>query len=128
MEGLQKVADHVKKEWPHVEVLSLQMDVRKSEEVKAGLAEVVAKFGRLDVAVNNAGITGKAARVHELEETDWYNVLDINLNGVHRCQREELGIMVKQEYVWTWVEAKHDCGLRIPYFAVSTTSLSSSLF
>ncbi|KAM0262103.1 hypothetical protein ACHAQJ_001844 [Trichoderma viride] len=97
LEGLQRVAAHLKKEWPSVEVLTLQIDVRKPEEVKTGLSQVVAKFGRLDVAVNNAGISGKTQRVHELEESDWDNVLDINFHGVHRCQKEELGIMVNQE-------------------------------
>ncbi|UKZ90402.1 uncharacterized protein TrAFT101_005424 [Trichoderma asperellum] len=97
LEGLSKVAANIQKEWPGVEVLALQMDVRKGEEVKAALSQIVAKFGRLDIAVNNAGITGKSAQIHELDESDWENVLDVNLHGVHRCQKEELGIMVKQE-------------------------------
>lgn len=96
------MAANIQKEWPNVEVLALQMDVRKGEEIKAALSQIVSRFGRLDIAVNNAGITGKSAQIHELDESDWENVLGVNLNGVHRCQKEELGIMVKQEYVETW--------------------------
>ncbi|KAL7796790.1 hypothetical protein V8C37DRAFT_371462 [Trichoderma ceciliae] len=97
LEGLQTVASDLQKEWPDIEVLTLQMDVRKSEDVKAGLSQVVSKFGRLDIAVNNAGVIGKIQRVHELDESDWDSVVNVNLNGVYRCQKEELSIMVNQE-------------------------------
>lgn len=93
------MAANVQKQWPGVEVLQLRIDVGSSEDVKKGLAEVVSQFGRLDVAVNNAGITGGRQRVHELDEADWNGVMNINLNGVYRCQREELAIMVDQECV-----------------------------
>lgn len=93
------MAAGIQKEWPGVEVLVLQMDVRKAEEVKAALSQIVAQFGRLDIAVNNAGVAGRSAQIHELDEADWERVLGVNLHGVHRCQKEELGILVKQEYV-----------------------------
>lgn len=99
LDGLNRVAASIQKEWPSVEVLALQMDVCKGEEVKAVLSQIVARFGRLDIAVNNAGVAGKSAQIHELDEADWERVLGVNLHGVHRCQKEELGIMVKQEYV-----------------------------
>ncbi|KAH6609046.1 short-chain dehydrogenase reductase sdr [Trichoderma cornu-damae] len=95
--GLQAVAAKLREQWPDMEVLALQMDVRKGEQVKGGLAQVVSQFGRLDVAVNNAGVRGKPGRIHELDESDWDDVLSINLGGVQRCQREELAIMVNQE-------------------------------
>ncbi|KAL7927074.1 hypothetical protein ACQKWADRAFT_279449 [Trichoderma austrokoningii] len=97
LDGLKRVAATIHKEWPDVEVLALQMDVRKGEEVKAVLSQVVARFGRLDIAVNNAGVAGKSARIHELDDADWETVLGVNLHGVHRCQKAELGIMVDQE-------------------------------
>ncbi|KAM0459958.1 hypothetical protein ACHAPV_000209 [Trichoderma viride] len=97
LDGLNRVAASIQKEWPGVEVLALQLDVRKGEEVKAALSQIVAQFGRLDIAVNNAGVAGKSAQIHELDDSDWERVLGVNLHGVHRCQKEELGIMVKQE-------------------------------
>ncbi|RFU77004.1 short-chain dehydrogenase reductase sdr [Trichoderma arundinaceum] len=112
LEGLQTVAANLQKEWPDIEVLTLKIDVRKAEEVKSGLAQVVSNFGRLDVAVNNAGISGKVARVHELEEADWNDVLNINLTGVHLCQKEELAIMVNQEYHQLLTLAARDLGVR----------------
>ena len=80
-------------------VLPLVMDVRKLDEVKQGIALAAAKFGRVDIAVNNAGVGGQNERTHELDEDEWQRVIDINLNGVYRCQKEELAVMIGQEYV-----------------------------
>jgi NAD(P)-dependent dehydrogenase (short-subunit alcohol dehydrogenase family) len=86
----------IKKLYPHVDVLPLQMNVRKTPEVKSGIAETVKKFGRLDIAVNNAGI-GPRGLTHELDEEIYESVIDVDLNGVWRCEKEELNVMLKQE-------------------------------
>ena len=88
----------LRKLYPNVEILSLTLDVRNSEQVKAGIAQAIEKFGRLDVAVNNAGIPGMGQQTHEAAEEEWMRVLDVNLNGVYRCQREEISQMLMQEY------------------------------
>lgn len=75
------------------------MDVRKTAEVKRGIAETVQRFGRLDVALNNAGLGGTGRQTHETEEEEWDMVIDVDLNGVRRCQREEIAVMLKQECV-----------------------------
>ncbi|KAF4468480.1 short-chain dehydrogenase reductase sdr [Fusarium albosuccineum] len=66
-------------------------------KVKKTLEKVVEKFGRLDIAVNNADVRGPINDTHEVSEEDWLNLININLNGVWRCQKEELGIFLKQE-------------------------------
>lgn len=86
-------------EFPKVEVLPLHLDVRNKAQVKDGIAELVKRFGRLDIAVNNAGVGGSGKLTHETEDEEIENVLDININGVYRCQKAELAVMVKQEYV-----------------------------
>jgi NAD(P)-dependent dehydrogenase (short-subunit alcohol dehydrogenase family) len=85
--------------YPGVEILTLEMNVQDTDQVRSGIAEAVKKFGRLDIAVNNAGIGGSGARTHEIKEDEWMKVVDVDLHGVWRCQREELGVMVGQEYV-----------------------------
>ncbi|KAK7222596.1 hypothetical protein V2G26_010599 [Clonostachys chloroleuca] len=87
----------VKKMFPHVELVPIQMDVRDQEQVRRGIAETVSAFGRLDIAVNNAGIGGSGKLTHEAEYEDIERVLDVNLHGVYRCQKEELAAMIKQE-------------------------------
>ncbi|KAF7563240.1 hypothetical protein G7046_g866 [Stylonectria norvegica] len=83
--------------YPDVEILSLNMNVRDASQVKDGIAQAVAKFGRLDIAVNNAGTSGSGKRTHELDDEEWLRIVDINLQGVYRCQKQELAVMVVQE-------------------------------
>jgi len=82
---------------PGLEVLELDLDVRSTAQVASGVAETVSRFGRLDVAVNNAGIGGTGQQTHLTPEEEWLRILDVNLNGVWRCQKAELGAMVGQE-------------------------------
>ncbi|MBM6576788.1 glucose 1-dehydrogenase [Microvirga sp. SRT01] len=78
------------------EVLVLACDVAKPEQVEAAIAEVVATFGRLDVAFNNAGVENKAAPVAEIALEEWDHILNINLRGTFVCMKYELAQMVRQ--------------------------------
>jgi NAD(P)-dependent dehydrogenase (short-subunit alcohol dehydrogenase family) len=89
----------LKEQHPSLEILPLHLDVRDGAQVKQSIADVARAFGRLDVAVNNAGISGSGKLTHETEDEEIDRVLDVNLRGVYRCRKEELAVMVKQEYV-----------------------------
>jgi NAD(P)-dependent dehydrogenase (short-subunit alcohol dehydrogenase family) len=78
------------------EVLTLACDVSKPEEVEAAVARTVARFGRLDIAFNNAGVENKVAPVAEIELEEWDRILDINLRGTFVCMKHELAQMVRQ--------------------------------
>jgi NADP-dependent 3-hydroxy acid dehydrogenase YdfG len=54
-------------------------------------------FGRIDVAVNVAGIGGAGKTIDACEESGWTSVLDVNLNGVWRSRRAQVRAMMKQE-------------------------------
>ncbi len=65
------------------EVLVSRVDVASEDAVKAGIAEVVARFGRLDFCVANAGIGGDGSRpFHETTTADWRQVMTVNLDAV----------------------------------------------
>lgn len=68
-------------------------DVSDKEAVKKLFAEIKEEFGKLDVAVNNAGIVGASKTVEELEDDDWSKVIDANLNSCFYCCREEVKLM-----------------------------------
>ncbi|KAJ2891663.1 3-oxoacyl-[acyl-carrier-protein] reductase [Zalerion maritima] len=87
----------LKEKFPDVQVLEAQVDVREYHQVSSIIRETGKKFGRLDIAVNNAGIGGSGGKTHEIDWEEWQRVLDVDLHGVWRCQREELKLMVDQK-------------------------------
>jgi NAD(P)-dependent dehydrogenase (short-subunit alcohol dehydrogenase family) len=78
------------------EVLSIACDVSSPDQVEGAIKQVVDRFGRLDVAFNNAGVENKAAPVHEVDLAEWDRILGINLRGTFICMKHELAQMVKQ--------------------------------
>jgi 3-oxoacyl-[acyl-carrier protein] reductase len=71
------------------------MDVTQREQIDAVVAQVKAQFGRIDVLVNNAGITQDARLVKmTLEQFD--RVIDVNLRGVFHCSQAVADIMIAQ--------------------------------
>jgi NAD(P)-dependent dehydrogenase (short-subunit alcohol dehydrogenase family) len=76
----------------------VRCDVSRPEEVDAMVDAAVEQFGRLDVAVNNAGIYRHALDEDQPEE-DWQAVIGINLSGTWRCARAELRQMARQDPV-----------------------------
>ncbi len=76
------------------EAIALKMDVADAEQVKAGFKQVIEKFGRLDILVNNAAVTrdGLAMR---MKKEDWEAVLQTNLTGAHLCIQQALPTMMK---------------------------------
>lgn len=79
------------------EAIAVSADVRQTESVRAAIATTVAAYGRLDGAVNNAGVSGTLAFSAEMAEEDWQHTLDVNLSGVFRCLKYELQQMMAQE-------------------------------
>jgi 3-oxoacyl-[acyl-carrier protein] reductase len=78
----------------HVEALLVEADVRDSEAVKNMVDQVVEKWGRLDILINNAGIT-KDTLLLRMSEQAWDDVLDINLRGTFLCSKHALKPMMK---------------------------------
>lgn len=69
-------------------------DVSVALEVERMVAHAIETFGRLDYAVNNAGIEGQFTSVAELTEEEWDRVLDINLKGTFLCLKYEARAML----------------------------------
>jgi len=78
------------------EVLGLQADVSKVEQVAAMYQKLDAAWGGLDVLVNNAGIDGPRALSWDADPEAWGRVLQINLFGAFYCAREALKRMVNK--------------------------------
>jgi len=74
---------------------SVKADVTQASDVKAMVAEVQHCYGRLDFALNNAGIDGARARTADYPEDIWKQVLDVNLSGVFFCMKYEIPLMLQ---------------------------------
>ena len=75
--------------------LAVPCNVTVEEEVRGLYAAACAEHGRLDVAVNNAGLGGTAELV-DMTDEQWLSVLDVTLTGTMRCTRAALRVMYEQ--------------------------------
>ncbi len=78
------------------EALFVPLDVTDSASVQQAIAATVAKFGRLDVALNNAGIGEGFFSFLETSEESFQRIIGVNLTGVFTCMKHELAQFVKQ--------------------------------
>jgi len=79
------------------ETHSVAGDVSRADDVERMFAEVTAKYGRVDVLVNNAGVT-RDNLLLRLEEKDWDLVLNVNLKGAFLCTKAASRIMMKNRW------------------------------
>jgi len=76
--------------------LFVKADISKASEVDALIQNAVERFGRLDIAFNNAGIEGACVPIVRQSEEDWDRTIDINLKGVWLCLKYEIRQMLRQ--------------------------------
>ncbi len=76
------------------QALAVRMDVADTEQVRAGFKQVIEKFARLDILVNNAAITHDGLSVR-MKQEDWDAVIRTNLTGAHLCIQQALGTMMR---------------------------------
>ena len=65
-------------------------DIKNKNQVQNVINQTIKKFGKLDILVNNAGIFPKIKKLHQIEEEDWNEVLDVNLTGQFRFTKEAI--------------------------------------
>ena len=70
--------------------IGIAADIRKSDQVKNVVNEIIEKIGRLDILVNNAGMFPKIKQLHKIDEDEWNEVLDVNLTGQFRFTKEAI--------------------------------------
>ena len=70
--------------------IGIAADIRKTDDVKNVVNNIIEKFGKLDILVNNAGIFPEIKKLHEIDEDEWNKVLDVNLTGQFRFTKEAI--------------------------------------
>jgi len=85
-------------------------NIRNEKEVQNVIEETIKKFGKLDILINNAGIFPRIKQLHEISETEWNEVLDVNLSGQFRFTK--FAIPYLQKTSGTIVNVSSDAGLK----------------
>lgn len=93
LDAAEKVADAIKSSGG--DAAAVAVDVGQMEQVEKAVRFTVDTFGKLDVAVNNAGIGGTAAPLGDYSFDDWHKVIDVNLNSVFYSMKYEIAAMLK---------------------------------
>ncbi len=79
------------------EAIAIRTDVSDEAAVQAMVATTVERFGRLDAAMNNAGVTSPHFTFHEMPLEEWDRMLRVNLTGVFLCMKHEIAQMLRQD-------------------------------
>ncbi len=74
------------------------LDLTESDSVQAATDATVARFGKIDILINNAGITGGNAATWDLDPVSWRRVLEVNLVGPYLTSRSVVPVMLRQGY------------------------------
>jgi len=90
----QKLATELRNRGTEAEFI--RTDVRHEEDVKELVNKTIARFGRLDVAVNNAGTVGTPGSAADVTPESYQAIFDTNVLGVLLCMKHEIRVMLKQ--------------------------------
>jgi NAD(P)-dependent dehydrogenase (short-subunit alcohol dehydrogenase family) len=71
------------------------MNIAEEKEVEKTFADINKKFGKVNILVNNAGITGKAQATHETSSAEWDAVINVNLRGTFLCTKYAVPYILK---------------------------------
>ncbi len=87
LSGLETAAKELKSQ--SLSVLPIQMDVRRKQDIQNAVTKIVETWGRINILVNNAGISG-IRKIEDPDDSRWYDILDTNLNGMYLITKEVL--------------------------------------
>lgn len=77
------------------EAMGMVVNVVVREQVDKMIDDTMQRYGKLDIIVNNAGVTADSTLV-KMAETEWERVINVNLKGVYNCGQAAAKVMVKQ--------------------------------
>ena len=85
-ESVQNALIKLKKENPGYEVIGMHPDITSMKEVEKAFSEIKNRFGKIDIVVNNAGISARDS-LYNYKEEDFDKIIDLNLKAVFNCSK-----------------------------------------
>jgi len=96
IDRLKKLANKLEKE-NKIKVKCLKLDVRDFDEVKKSISSLDTNWKKIDVLINNAGLSRGLDKIHEGKKEDWDEMIDTNIKGLAYVTRHVLPLMVKRK-------------------------------
>jgi len=90
--------------------MAIVADIRNKDNVKNVVSKTIERFGKIDILVNNAGIFPKIKELHNIDEDEWNEVLDVNLTGQFRFTKETIPYLQKTS--GSIINISSDAGLK----------------
>lgn len=78
------------------DAIFLELDLSNKANVEYMISQTIDKYGKLDIAINNAGVMGNPSMLHKLDEKDFDYTMQNNIYSVSYCCKEELKVFMKQ--------------------------------
>lgn len=97
MSAAQRTAQDIQTDFPGVHAISHHIDVTSEESIDKAVSEAVSQLGRIDYAVNCAGIGGLNHLSAEHDVEAWTKTMNVDLTGVWMSSRREIQTMLQQE-------------------------------
>jgi dihydroanticapsin dehydrogenase len=90
--------------------IGITANIKNQNDVNKVIEQTIEKFGKLDILVNNAGIFPKIKQLHEIDESEWNDVLNVNLTGQFRFTKAAIPYLQKTS--GSIVNVSSDAGLK----------------
>ncbi len=94
----EKISQEAKSKINSDKLFTKNINVLIYDEIQNNLKEIEKKFGKIDIFINNAGITGKNTTLEKYPLEEWKKVIDLNLNSVFYCCKAVVPYMKKNNY------------------------------
>lgn len=106
---LETLKVDIKSQSPRVSVLTHTASVTDEAALQDAVNQTVQQYGRIDIAVNSAGINDPGMATHEVAQEAWQRVIHINQTGCWLSERAEIQQMLQQEYGRNRIQASNGC-------------------
>ena len=94
----EKEANDALKKLNNVNCSYQRVDVNNFNDIEKTLKQIESSHGKIDIFINNAGITGMNATIADYPTDEWEKVINLNLNAVFYCCKAVVPYMIKQNY------------------------------